>query len=1020
MENYVSYIFSLQEDKNVKNLMRYAALVLSLALVVTMFAGATIKTDLPVVDSEAFTENQQSAAALLMPLGILAGTGDGELGTGTVTRAQMTAFLYRLVNGGDTGVEKYAKSKRLYSDVDTQEWYAPYINWAYDTKTAYGYTDGRFGPNDPITGAQAAAMLVRLLGRDASGEDYALKAQTAALELGLDKGIETKGLYENALSRGDMFILLSRALTVRVKGVSIAEKNFDLEIVSGAILLGVDHIDRVNNRNEYEIFSFRTETSGDVKDFAADLLCIAGEDAEVAEDFGCKFTLLVTKQQDVQGYRHLYAAYEEEQGPYYKIFAGTVDDGKAVFAKDATASRKQNVFYDENCLFYVAGRLATKLEFEASFGRANKARYKLIDNDGDGYYEYAIVDRLTLARMDLQFVTAKVVAVADDYAITLEGKDGTVYKDLVCGEFYLEENELKASLSAQETVFQALGIRAQGYMPYTAISDVWYRFGISGGYLFTVSATSDTNFHGSYGVLVAWANPMNFYKNMPYGQFVNEDNEYFWAYVDKLDEAKSARKWATTPENSLIYFTDADYSDDVVSFDTAGFFNSNYTYRELMASDIAVDRSTSQELTINFEDAVITGIYPKETYDYSKRAKFGYTYAVFDSNPAALKYWDASSQQYVPVPAATQIQKSDNRTLAVNGNPLPLMEYADVEGRYLVQIGDSAQFYGIEDLEACLGFVYVTDAEITVSVGTLSEKITSSEYQIYRQNGFWHIRTYADIDPIEKSDLGVTWGDYNLVQRSDGNWYVLLVDGNDPEADIDYFRVAELLKGFNDAVFSDRVDEIEDELVTTGFENELIYYDWGLNISAGVVFAYGSVLNIDNTDFCRWVAFDASTFDADFGYGAVASNIIPSGNTADELIYTRLGGNMYVKALKISDNGAKNLPFGWLVAKGFELLVYGGKIDGVSVKGTGIRALFLSESSIKANTLYTKIDLEHLRIQIGDNITEYEVKSGDVLMVRVNSDGVIEEAYPVGRDYRDYLIYARGLQDAIDSLTDGD
>ncbi|MBQ1504799.1 MAG: hypothetical protein IIZ49_05320, partial [Oscillospiraceae bacterium] len=76
--------------------------------------------------------------------------------------------------------------------------------------------------------------------------------------------------------------------------------------------------------------------------------------------------------------------------------------------------------------------------------------------------------------------------------------------------------------------------------------------------------------------------------------------------------------------------------------------------------------------------------------------------------------------------------------------------------------------------------------------------------------------------------------------------------------------------------------------------------------------------------------------------------------------------------------------------------------------------------SVKSNTLYTRINLEQLRIQVGTSIEVYEVKKGEVLMVRISSDGVIEEAYPVGRDFRDYLIYARGLQDAIDSLTDGD
>lgn len=1011
-----------------KNLTRFAALMLSFALLLTMFAGASIKTDLPVVDSEAFTENQQSAAALLMPLGIVAGTGDGELGNGTVTRAQMTAFLYRLVNGGDIGVEKYAKSKRLYSDVDTQEWYAPYINWAYDTKTAYGYTDGRFGPNDPVTGAQAAAMLVRLLGRDASGDDYALKAEAAALELGLDKGIETKGLYENPLSRGDMFILLSRALTVRVKDVSIAEKNFDLEIVSGAILLGVDHIDKVNSKNEYMVFSFRTDTAGDVKYFAADLLCVASDEAEAAEDFGCKFTLLVTKKQDVQGYRHLYAAYEEEQGPYYKIFAGTVDDGKAIFEKDATASKKQNVFYDENCVFYVAGQPSTRKEFEDSFGKLNKARYKLIDNDGDGYYEFAIVNRLTLDDMDLTFVTGKVTAVSANQRITIEGKDGTLYKDLVCGDFFIEKSGF---YSSQPTIFQALGIQAAGYMPYAAISNVWYRFGMSDGYLFTVSVTHDTNFHGSYGILVSWAHPMTMYRNMPYALFINENNDYFWSYVDKIDEASAADKWRDTPENSLIYF--AETEEETVSINTAGFFNSNYTYRELLASgDLGLSPKGSFDnyIVLDYADAIYTR--GEKTDNYSDIARYDSVYAVFSKNVNGTPFWNQADQKYeyigTDTDAAVLIDRKFNRCL---GDPaVPMVNYHEVEGRYVVKVEDACTFYGFAAMEECLFFEYLTTLEVCVGldIDPSFAPYMDKEQQIYRRNGFWHLRFWFDYPMLTADDItgyALVVGDKSYTIFQSGNyWYVNpMEDGADPgfQSDrYDWLRVAELVKGFNDFSFEGDLRDAIDRKVNsyTGFEARSDYRL--LDISAGVVFAYGSVLNSKNTDYYRWVAFDTATFDADFGYGKMGNDIIPSGNTADELIYTVVGGQTYVKALKISDADAVNLPFGWLVAKGFELLVFNEYTGEVSDKGQSVNMLFLAESSVKSNTLYTRINLEQLRIQVGTSVEVYEVKKGEVLMVRISSDGVIEEAYPVGRDFRDYLIYARGLQDAINSVINGD
>ena len=348
------------------NLKKVLALALALAMVMTMFAGASIKTVLDVKDADQFTDAQLQAAGLLQPLGVLAGMGADELGAGKVTRAQMVAFIYRLTNGGDDGVDSYYSKTSQYKDVDPEAWYAPYLNWAYASKVAFGYTDGTFGVNDNITGAQAAAMLVRLLGKEASGNDYALQAQSHAIALGLDEGITTKGLYENALDRGDMFILLANTLMCEVKDTTIAEEVFDLEIIEGAILLGVDSI----GKNDYAVFSFRIGTAGNVIKFWTDILCVE-EDVDVSEDIGCKYTLLVSKSQNVQGYRTLYAAYEEENNDYYTTVTGTVDDGKLVFEKDATATKKQNVFYDKHCVFYVDEKISDRKTFEAAYGKAN-------------------------------------------------------------------------------------------------------------------------------------------------------------------------------------------------------------------------------------------------------------------------------------------------------------------------------------------------------------------------------------------------------------------------------------------------------------------------------------------------------------------------------------------------------------------------------------------------------------------------------------------------------------------------
>jgi len=995
------------------NLKKVVALALALALVMTMFAGATIKSKLPVVDADQFTEAQLDAAALLKPLGVLAGMGADELGAGTVTRAQMVAFIYRLINGGDNGVQAYYTKTSQYSDVDPEAWYAPYLNWAYAAKVAYGY-GATFGPEDPVTGAQAAAMLVRLLGKDASGNDYALKAEANAIALQLDNGIETKGLYENALARGDMFILLANALKTpyvdKVGLTTIAEKYFDLEIVKGAILLGEDAI----GANGYSVFAFRVDTLGNVKYFWTDLLCVE-EDSTVFEDYGCKYTLLVSKSQDVQGYRRLYAAYEEDQGNYYKVVTGTVDDGKLVFEKDATKTKKQNVFYDDHCFFYVGGKLSTREAFEASYGVANAAQYKLIDNDGDGKYEFAIIERLSLANLKLETITAKVTAVnADGSVVTLTTADGKEYKVTV-GEFW--DKDLKVVLDNAADINYALGINQLGYAPYAAISDVYYDFGIAGDYLFTISISKDTKFAGSYGIFVSWSTPLTMYKNMPYGLFVNENSEYFWAYVSTVNEAPAAFMAATTLGNSLIYFTDGDASDDVVSFDTAVFWNNNYTYREIFPFIFSADNAAKTDLTVDFPMNVVSKLYGKETVDYSKLAKFGSIYAVFDINPGdpdgdedpadAIKYWDVKAQAYADVPAATLIDTSANRTL----DGFPMANYKDIEGKYVAKIESSDVFYGVEDLDECNGFVFVTDASITVSITGGDDDAFADELQIYRRNGFWHLRAYADIAAMDAESVKILWNGYEIEKNADDEWVINLGDGTDPEEayneNPEGYRLAELIKGFKDDVFTEKVDAAIAAFVKAndGEEKAIVAYDYRIKIDAGVVFAYGTVVNNANHDTdprggrvtdaleARWVAYDVKTFNSDFGLGATGNDTVPFGATFDEMIFTKIGGTYYVKALKISDIDAEHLPYGWLAPNGYELVLFGGFAGGVNTDGWGVKLVTMSKDGIKAETVYTKVGL-------GGAV------AGDVLLVKRDANGAIVELVAVSTDYKDYLSYA--------------
>ncbi len=82
-----------------------------------------------------------------------------------VTRSQLVQILYN-----EAGNPAVATPGR-FEDVPHNAWYEKAIVWGDDTKVIYGYSDTEFGPEDPITREQLAAILYRHAGSPAASGD---------------------------------------------------------------------------------------------------------------------------------------------------------------------------------------------------------------------------------------------------------------------------------------------------------------------------------------------------------------------------------------------------------------------------------------------------------------------------------------------------------------------------------------------------------------------------------------------------------------------------------------------------------------------------------------------------------------------------------------------------------------------------------------------------------------------------------------------------------------------------------
>ena len=88
--------------------------------------------------------------------GLMNGTAEGLFSPDLFTsRAMLVTVLWRL--SGSPVVNYYMP----FADVDQAAWYAEAVRWAASCGIIAGYDNGNFGPNDPITREQLAAILYR-------------------------------------------------------------------------------------------------------------------------------------------------------------------------------------------------------------------------------------------------------------------------------------------------------------------------------------------------------------------------------------------------------------------------------------------------------------------------------------------------------------------------------------------------------------------------------------------------------------------------------------------------------------------------------------------------------------------------------------------------------------------------------------------------------------------------------------------------------------------------------------------
>ena len=194
--------------------------VLSLVLCVAMLLSVMVMgTGAAFTDEDDFSPQYAEAAEVLAGMKVMQGYDDGSfLPQRNITRAQVATMIYRAATSDvtDTQTPIYADYDK-FDDVQSDDWFAGYVNYCGNAELIKGFTPTTFGPNKNVTGYQVLAMILRAVGYDANdeftGSGWEIRTATTAESLGMLKNVQEATLGQPA-TRELVAELIFRAMLV--------------------------------------------------------------------------------------------------------------------------------------------------------------------------------------------------------------------------------------------------------------------------------------------------------------------------------------------------------------------------------------------------------------------------------------------------------------------------------------------------------------------------------------------------------------------------------------------------------------------------------------------------------------------------------------------------------------------------------------------------------------------------------------------------------------------------------------
>ncbi|MBI9014971.1 MAG: S-layer homology domain-containing protein [Clostridiales bacterium] len=198
--------------------------ILSLILAFTMLFGMI---------SFAAEPTEQEIAVVLNQIGLLTGDGNGYNLDGQLTRAEAATFIVKLLGREETVLESPSfYGMTPFTDVSSDEWYAPFVGYCSMNKIISGFPDNTFRANEPLTEKAFLSMVLKSLKYTDADYNWDSVFSTA-----YGKGVVTDLSYmmrveDDTLDRG-------KVLKIMYDSLSLYDKNGTMTLLDGLITNGV-------------------------------------------------------------------------------------------------------------------------------------------------------------------------------------------------------------------------------------------------------------------------------------------------------------------------------------------------------------------------------------------------------------------------------------------------------------------------------------------------------------------------------------------------------------------------------------------------------------------------------------------------------------------------------------------------------------------------------------------------------------------------------------------------------------